>query len=95
MLGDVFEHTRWIAERAYERRPFESVDAPAEAMVHVVKESRRHEQLTLLRAHPKLAGKEAQAGTLTASSTARQAGAGLTALSRGEMAFHLPGQLIL
>jgi len=66
MLGDVFEHTRWIAERAYERRPFESVDALSEAMVQVVKESRRHEQFTLLRAHPQPAGKEAHACTLTA-----------------------------
>jgi 2-oxo-4-hydroxy-4-carboxy-5-ureidoimidazoline decarboxylase len=86
MLGGVFEHTPWIAERASERRPFESVDALHEAMVQVVEESTRHEQLTLLRAHPELAGKEAQAGTLTASSAAEQTGAGLTALSRGEMA---------
>jgi 2-oxo-4-hydroxy-4-carboxy-5-ureidoimidazoline decarboxylase len=26
-LGDIFEHTPWIAERAYAARPFESVDA--------------------------------------------------------------------
>ena len=27
VLGGIFEHTSWIAERAYERRPFENVDA--------------------------------------------------------------------
>jgi 2-oxo-4-hydroxy-4-carboxy-5-ureidoimidazoline decarboxylase len=43
-------------------------------------------QLALLRAHPELAGKEAQAGTMTGDSTAEQCGAGLNALSREEMA---------
>ncbi len=85
-LGAVFEHTPWIAERAFGARPFTSVDALHDAMVQVVKQSALNEQLKLLRAHPRLAGKEAQAGTMTAPSTAEQAGAGLTALSRAEMA---------
>lgn len=40
----------------------------------------------MLRAHPALAGREAQAGTLTAESAGEQAGAGLNALSADEMA---------
>lgn len=85
-LGAVFEHSPWIAERAFAARPFASVDALHGAMMQAVKQSTLDEQLKLLRAHPGLAGKEARAGTLTASSTAEQAGAGLTALSRAEMA---------
>ena len=38
------------------------------------------EQLTLLRAHPDLAGKAALAGDLTAQSAREQAGAGLDTL---------------
>jgi 2-oxo-4-hydroxy-4-carboxy-5-ureidoimidazoline decarboxylase len=43
-------------------------------------------QLALLQSHPDLAGKEAQAGAMTASSVTEQASAGLNALSKEEMA---------
>lgn len=84
-LGGVFEHSPWIAERAFEAHPFASVEALHGAMVEVVEESTGDEQLMLLRAHPELAGKEARARTLSSSSTAEQVDAGLTALSRGEV----------
>lgn len=84
-LGGVFEHSPWIAERALARRPFASVAELHAAMVDTVKRASRTEQLALLNAHPELAGKEAQSGTLTASSTTEQASAGLNALSRDEM----------
>lgn len=85
-LGAVFEHSPWVAERAFGARPFANVDSLHEAMVQAVKESGPDAQLELLRAHPELAGKEARAGTMTASSNAEQSGVGLTALSRPEMA---------
>jgi len=44
----------------------------------------RDERLGVLRAHPDLAGKLAAAKSLTAQSTAEQAGAGLDALTDGE-----------
>ncbi len=84
-LGGVFEHSPWIAERAFAARPFASVAALHAAMTDVVERASRDEQLALLRAHPELAGKEAQAGTMTGDSTAEQGGAGLNALSRAEM----------
>jgi len=84
-LGGVFEHSPWIAERALARRPFADVAALHAAMVDVVRGATREEQLGLLRAHPELAGREAQSGTLTADSTAEQKSAGLTALTRAEM----------
>ena len=86
LFGGVFEHSPWIAEGAFAARPFASVDALHAAMTEVVKRASREEQVALLRAHPELAGKEAQAGTLTGDSTAEQGGAGLNALSRAEMA---------
>jgi 2-oxo-4-hydroxy-4-carboxy-5-ureidoimidazoline decarboxylase len=84
-LGGVFEHSPWIAEQAFSARPFASVAALHEAMVNAVKRAPRERQLALLNAHPELAGKEAQAGALTSSSTAEQASAGLNALNREQM----------
>jgi 2-oxo-4-hydroxy-4-carboxy-5-ureidoimidazoline decarboxylase len=85
-FGGVFEHSPWVAEGAFAARPFARVDALHAAMTDVVKRAGRAEQVALLRAHPELAGKEAQAGTMTGDSTAEQGGAGLNALSRAEMA---------
>jgi len=84
-LGGVFEHSPWIAERTFANRPFADTAALHTAMVDVVRGASRDEQLVLLRAHPELAGREAQAGTLTADSTSEQRSAGLNALTRAEM----------
>ena len=84
-LGGVFEHSPWIAERAFARRPFAGVAALHAAMSDAVSAAGRDAQLALLRAHPELAGKEAQAGSLTRDSKAEQAAAGLGALTRDEL----------
>jgi 2-oxo-4-hydroxy-4-carboxy-5-ureidoimidazoline decarboxylase len=84
-FGGVFEHSPWIAERAWRSRPFSDASALHAAMVSVVSGASRAEQVALLNAHPELAGKEAQSRTLTPASTGEQASAGLNALSREEM----------
>jgi 2-oxo-4-hydroxy-4-carboxy-5-ureidoimidazoline decarboxylase len=85
-FGAIFEKSPWVAEEAWEKRPFANPDDMHAAMVGVVKHAPATRQLALLQAHPDLAGKEAQAGTMTASSVAEQAGAGLNALSSPEFA---------
>jgi 2-oxo-4-hydroxy-4-carboxy-5-ureidoimidazoline decarboxylase len=85
-LGDVFEHSPWVAERAYERRPFASPAELHAAMVDAVRAAPREQQTALLLAHPDLAGKEARAGTMTTSSVAEQASAALDRLTPEEMA---------
>ena len=80
-FGTVFEHSPWVAERAWRRRPFSSVEALHCAMMTEVREAKFDEQLSLVRAHPELAGREAREGALTADSSAEQARLGLTALS--------------
>jgi 2-oxo-4-hydroxy-4-carboxy-5-ureidoimidazoline decarboxylase len=85
-FGGIFEKSPWVAEKAWERRPFASLDEMHAAMVAVAKNATAERQLALLQAHPDLAGKEAQAGTMTASSVAEQASAGLNALSAPELA---------
>ena len=84
-LGEVFEHSPWVAARAWARRPFASVAALHAAMMDAVRSSRADDQLALIRAHPELAGREAAAGTLTADSTSEQGRLGFTALARAEV----------
>jgi 2-oxo-4-hydroxy-4-carboxy-5-ureidoimidazoline decarboxylase len=85
-FGGIFEKSPWVAEKAWEKRPFASIDDLHAAMVNIVKHSPVPNQLALLQSHPDLAGKEAQAGAMTASSVSEQASAGLNALSKAEMA---------
>jgi 2-oxo-4-hydroxy-4-carboxy-5-ureidoimidazoline decarboxylase len=75
-LGWVFEHSPWVAERAWERRPFASLEALHAAMTAVVKSATRDQQLKLLRAHPELGSR----APMSQASTSEQAGAGLDSL---------------
>ena len=84
-FGGIFEKSPWVAEAAWDRKPFASLDQMHAVMVSVVKFAPLPRQLALLQAHPDLAGKEAQAGAMTASSVSEQAAAGLNALSAAEM----------
>ena len=85
-LGGIFERSPWIAEAAWERRPFASVDALHAAMLTVVHDAGEARQLALLRAHPELAGKAMVRNELTTDSTQEQAGAGLTQCTPAEFA---------
>ncbi|WP_286532513.1 2-oxo-4-hydroxy-4-carboxy-5-ureidoimidazoline decarboxylase [Variovorax sp. J31P179] len=82
-LGGVFEHSPWVATQACAERPFASIDDLHRAMIGVVRATSREVRIDFLRMHPELAGKEAQAGTMTGHSTAEQAG--LNALTRSEL----------
>lgn len=85
-LAGIFEHSPWVAERVSGRRPFSSLDSLHGAMVEAMWAASDAEKLALLRAHPQLAGKEAEAGTLTAHSTSEQDSVGLTRLTPEEKA---------
>ena len=85
-LGGIFEHSPWVAERAQARRPFATVDAMHAAMVAEVEFAGHEMQLTLIRAHPELAGKAAIRGEMTEESNREQSGAGLNLCSPQEFA---------
>jgi 2-oxo-4-hydroxy-4-carboxy-5-ureidoimidazoline decarboxylase len=85
-LGDIFEHSPWVAERAFGDRPFASIGALHAAMLAAVDRAIASEQMCLLRAHPELAGKAAPRGQLTPASTSEQSGAGLHQCSPEEFA---------
>lgn len=84
-LGSTFEHSPWVAEGASAARPFASIDQLHAAMMAVVQGAPRATQIAFLCGHPELAGKEAQAGTMTRDSVGEQASAGLNALSAAEI----------
>jgi OHCU decarboxylase len=85
-LDGVFEHSPWIAEAVWPLRPFASVDALHAAMVAAMFGAPEEQQLSLMRAHPELAGKAALRGDLTVDSRSEQAAAGLTRCSPEEFA---------
>ncbi len=80
-LGAIFEGSPWVAERAFAGRPFASVEALHDAMTRVVREAAREAQLTLLRAHPDLAGKVTGGGAMSVASVTEQASVGLDRLT--------------
>jgi OHCU decarboxylase len=86
VCGPLFEHSPWIAERAWERRPFSSLVQLHDSMCKIVLESDVNEQLALIRAHPDLVGRLAREGQLTRESKDEQKAAGLAELSADEAA---------
>ncbi|MFZ6862072.1 2-oxo-4-hydroxy-4-carboxy-5-ureidoimidazoline decarboxylase [Undibacterium sp. Ji67W] len=86
ILGGIFEHSPWVAEAVVAQRPFLSVHDLHAAMAHAVRSADEEARLTLIRAHPELAGKAAVRGELTAESTREQSGAGLNQCSPEEFA---------
>jgi OHCU decarboxylase len=85
IVGPVFEHSPWIAEVAWAKRPFASVEKLHSALCQTVREAGEEKQRALIRAHPDLVGRAALDGTLTRESTGEQASAGLNKLSPEEI----------
>ena len=79
-IGWVFEHSPWVAERAWKQRPFADLDRLHAAMSAEVERATRNEQLALLRAHPDL-GTRAR---MSSASVGEQSGAELDCLSPEE-----------
>lgn len=88
-FGGIFEHSPWIAERAWglELGPaHDSATGLHNALCRMFRSASEAERLGVLRAHPDLAGKLAAAKRLTPESTAEQASAALDALTDEERA---------
>ena len=86
-FGGVFEHSAWVAERAFDGNlPPQALDAEwlHKALCEAFRAAGDDERLAVLRAHPDLAGRLAIAGDLTEDSRQEQAGAGLDRLTRVE-----------
>ncbi|NKQ11924.1 2-oxo-4-hydroxy-4-carboxy-5-ureidoimidazoline decarboxylase [Pseudomonas sp. SST3] len=88
-FADIYEHSPWVAEQAYDMGVDESIDTIEvlhQRMADILLSAPRETQLALINAHPDLAGKAAVRGELTASSTSEQAGAGIHECTAEEFA---------
>jgi len=85
LIGPIFEHSPWIAEETWPKKPFPDLDVLHKSLCETVHNAQADKQLALIRAHPDLVGKAALAGTLTSASTSEQASAGLDRLSQEEI----------
>ena len=79
-LGDVFEHSPWVAKKAATARPFATVTNLFNYMVEVVNNLPYEEKLQLIREHPNLGDKM----EMSVESIKEQQGAGLTDLTPEE-----------
>jgi OHCU decarboxylase len=84
-LGSLFEHSPWVAQAAWQSGPFAGIAELQAALEAAVRDAPRERQLELIRAHPELAGREAQEGALTSESAGEQASAGLDRLTAEEL----------
>ncbi|MEQ5872386.1 allantoinase PuuE [Sagittula sp. NFXS13] len=88
-FGGIYEHSQWVAERAFDLELGPAHDRPAglaNALARAFRSAMAEERMAVLRAHPDLAGKLSQAKRLTDESTSEQAAAGLDALTDSERA---------
>ena len=86
-FGGIYEHSPWIAERAFDLELGPAHDRAAglsNALARAFRTASHDERLGVLRAHPDLAGKLAAAKRLTEESSSEQASAGLDALTDDE-----------
>ncbi|AMM23645.1 2-oxo-4-hydroxy-4-carboxy-5-ureidoimidazoline decarboxylase [Variovorax sp. PAMC 28711] len=85
LLDGIYEHSPWVAEAALASRPFRSLQHLKHAMAQAVTHATAAQQLSLIREHPELAGKQMEGHTLTAESTNEQSKAGLTNCTTEEL----------
>lgn len=83
-LGNIFEHSPWIAARAAQRRPFARLIDLLAAMTDALDTASDEQRLALINAHPDLADKAQRGAGLTVESEGEQASAGLDRLSEAE-----------
>ena len=87
-FGGAYEHSPWIAAAAYDaglKSGADTAEGLAKAMAAAAAKGSEGQKRALIGSHPDLAGKLAQAKTLTANSTREQASAGLDRLTPEEL----------
>ena len=84
-LGAVFEESPWVAEAAWDKRPFADAAGLRAAMTDIVRTAGPERQRALILSHPDLADRASRPATLTAFSQTEQAKAGLNELTEDEV----------
>ena len=83
IFANIFEKTKWIAEKLYNQKPFDDFKDLCSKMLGIFETASKETQLKILRAHPDLANKVA-VNSLTKNSRAEQSNAGLDQCSEEE-----------
>ena len=55
IFGNVFEKTQWIAEKAYNSKPYKNLEELFSKMMEIFENSKKEKHLEILNAHPDLA----------------------------------------
>ncbi|MFP3589128.1 2-oxo-4-hydroxy-4-carboxy-5-ureidoimidazoline decarboxylase, partial [Paraburkholderia sp. SIMBA_055] len=79
-MGWIYEHSPWISEKVYNKRPFASKEELLSHMKQAVESASEEEKLGLLRAYPDLGARVKMAD----ASVSEQKGAGLDQLNEEE-----------
>lgn len=74
------ENSAWVLRRIAGQRPFASRVGLCDAIEGAIRSAAVQERIALFRAHPELAGAEAQRGTMTPASSGEQGRLGLMSL---------------
>jgi len=85
-LGNLFEHSPWVADETWPRRPFRDAIHLHAELCRTMQAAPPDRRLALIRAHPDLAGRLARQHQLTPESAREQSSAGLNRLSDAEFA---------
>ena len=83
IFANIFEKTKWIAERLYNQKPFNSFEDLCSKILEIFKTTSKENQLKIIRAHPDLADKT-KISLLNIDSRTEQSRAGLNQCSEKE-----------
>ena len=83
IFANIFEKTKWIAEKLYNQKPFDDFKDLCSKMLGIFETAGKETQLKILEAHPDLADK-VTVNLLTSNSRSEQSNAGLDQCSEEE-----------
>ena len=83
IFANIFEKTKWIAEKLYNQKPFDNFRDLSSKMLGIFETAGKETQLKILGAHPDLADK-VTVNLLTSNSRSEQSNAGLDQCSEEE-----------
>ena len=83
IFANIFEKTKWIAEKLYNQKPFDDFKDLCSKMLGIFETAGKETQLKILKAHPDLADK-ITVNLLTSNSRSEQSNAGLDQCSEEE-----------
>ena len=84
-FGNVFEKTSWIAEKAYELKPFSDYDTLKKKFLSVYGKCNNEQYLQIFNSHPQLAIEKIRDGNLTEHSMEEQLDSSLDICTKEEV----------